>query len=148
LGHRCRLFPPENRHLDDKFDHDRPYPFAPIRRISGTQTWYARSKNVVLFGRPTLLTDGKVRAAKPRDKSYKLTDTNRLFLLVTPSGGKLWRWNYTHDGRQKTMAFGAYPLVSLADGQREGSAISVRPSRSIGFSAWRRVVSVSRGNPC
>jgi len=95
-----------------------------------------------------LLTDGKVRAAKPRDKSYKLTDTNRLFLLVTPSGGKLWRWNYTHDGRQKTMAFGAYPLVSLADGQREGSAISVRPSRSIGFSAWRRVVSVSRGNPC
>lgn len=62
-----------------------------------------------------MLTDGKVRAAKPRDKSYKLTDTKRLFLLVTPSGGKLWRWNYTYDGRQKSMAFGAYPLVSLAD---------------------------------
>ena len=34
-----------------------------------------------------MLSDAKVRAAKPRPKSYKLTDTNRLFLLVTPSGG-------------------------------------------------------------
>jgi integrase len=62
-----------------------------------------------------MLTDAKVRAAKPRLKSYKLTDANRLFLLVTPSGGKLWRWGYSYDGKQKSMAFGAYPLVSLAD---------------------------------
>ncbi|MEI9926420.1 MAG: Arm DNA-binding domain-containing protein [Sphingomonas sp.] len=62
-----------------------------------------------------MLTDAKARAAKPRSKSYKLTDANRLFLLVTPSGGKLWRWSYTYDGKQKGMAFGAYPLVSLAD---------------------------------
>jgi integrase len=56
-----------------------------------------------------------VRSAKPRPKPYKLSDTNRLFLLVTPSGGRLWRWNYSYDGKNKTMAFGAYPLVSLAD---------------------------------
>lgn len=62
-----------------------------------------------------MLTDAKVRAAKPRQKPYKLTDASRLYLLVTPSGGKLWRWNYEYDGRQKSMAFGAYPLVSLAD---------------------------------
>lgn len=62
-----------------------------------------------------MLTDTKVRAAKPRPKPYKLTDANRLYLLVTPSGGKLWRWNYDYDGKQKSMAFGAYPLVSLAD---------------------------------
>lgn len=62
-----------------------------------------------------MLTDAKVRAAKPRPKPYKLTDANRLFLLVTPSGGKLWRWSYTFDGKQKSMAFGAYPLVPLAD---------------------------------
>ena len=61
------------------------------------------------------MTDAKVRAAKPRAKPYKLTDANRLHLLVTPSGGKLWRWNYDYDGKQKSMAFGAYPLVSLAD---------------------------------
>jgi integrase len=68
-----------------------------------------------IFRRPTLLTDRKVRAAKPRAKSYKLTDSNRLYLLVTPGGGKLWRWNYDYDGKQKSMAFGAYPHVSLAD---------------------------------
>jgi hypothetical protein len=62
-----------------------------------------------------MLTDTKVRNAKPRPKSYKPTDTNRLFLLVAPGGGKLWRWNYVYDGKNKTMAFGAYPMVSLAD---------------------------------
>lgn len=62
-----------------------------------------------------MLTDVKVRTAKPRTKPFKLADTNRLFLLVTPSGGKLWRWNYAYDGKHKTMAFGAYPIVSLAD---------------------------------
>lgn len=62
-----------------------------------------------------MLTDAKVRAAKPRAKPYKLTDASRLYLLVTPSGGKLWRWNYDYGGKQKSMAFGAYPLVSLAD---------------------------------
>ncbi|PTD15926.1 integrase [Sphingomonas fennica] len=62
-----------------------------------------------------MLSDAKARAAKPRPKPYKLTDSNQLFLLVTPSGGKLWRWNYKYDGKQKCMAFGAYPLISLAD---------------------------------
>jgi len=50
-----------------------------------------------------LLSDAKVRAAKPRPKPYKLTDSNRLYLLVTPSGGKLWRWNYSYDNKQKSM---------------------------------------------
>lgn len=62
-----------------------------------------------------MLSDAKIRAAKPRPKPYKLTDTNRLFLLISPSGGKLWRWSYSFDGKQKGMAFGAWPHVSLAD---------------------------------
>jgi integrase len=62
-----------------------------------------------------LLSDAKARAAKPRPKPYKLTDGGQLYLLVTPSGGKLWRWNYRYDGKQKCMAFGAYPLISIAD---------------------------------
>jgi len=66
-----------------------------------------------------MLTDAKVRNAKPRPKAYKIADANRLFLMVTPSGGKLWRWNYEYDGKNKTMAFGAYPLVSLADAREK-----------------------------
>ena len=62
-----------------------------------------------------MLTDAKVRNAKPRVKAYKLTDSNRLFLLVMPAGGKLRRWNYAFDGKQKSLAFGAWLLVGLAD---------------------------------
>jgi hypothetical protein len=56
-----------------------------------------------------MLTDAKVRNAKPRPKTYKLADTNRLCLMATPSGGKLWRWNYEYDGKNKTMAFVPIP---------------------------------------
>lgn len=62
-----------------------------------------------------MLSDAKIRAAKARDKAYKLSDSHRLYLLVTPNGSKLWKWNYVYDDRQKTMAFGNYPMVSLVD---------------------------------
>lgn len=62
-----------------------------------------------------MLNDAKVRAARPREKAYKLTDSHRLYLLVTPHGSKLWKWNFTYDGKQKTMAFGIYPMVSLVE---------------------------------
>lgn len=60
-----------------------------------------------------MLSDAAVRNAKPKDKPYKLSDAHQLYLLVTPSGGKLWRMNYTYDRRQKSLSFGQYPLVSL-----------------------------------
>lgn len=62
-----------------------------------------------------MLSEIKVRSAKPRPKPYKLADGNRLSLLITPSGGKLWRWNYMFDGKERSMAFGAWPTVSLGD---------------------------------
>src|SRR3546814_6451436 len=43
------------------------------------------------------------------------TDTLFPYTTLFRSGGKLWRWNYDYDSKQKSMAFGAYPLVSLAD---------------------------------
>lgn len=62
-----------------------------------------------------MLNDAKLRGAKPREKAYKLTDSYRLYLLVKPNGGKLWRWNYSYGGKQKSMNFGIYPMVSLLD---------------------------------
>jgi hypothetical protein len=61
------------------------------------------------------LTDVKIRTAKPAAKTYRLADAGGLYLLVSPSGGKLWRWNYRFDGKQKTMPLGKYPNVPLAD---------------------------------
>jgi integrase len=62
-----------------------------------------------------VLNDAKLRGAKPRPKAYKLTDSHRLYLLVKPNGTKLWRWNYSYDGKQKSMNFGIYPMVGLLD---------------------------------
>ncbi|HED1543364.1 TPA: tyrosine-type recombinase/integrase [Kluyvera cryocrescens] len=61
------------------------------------------------------LTDIKVRTAKPTDKQYKLTDGSGMHLLVHPNGSKYWRLQYRFDGKQKMLALGVYPEVSLAD---------------------------------
>lgn len=62
-----------------------------------------------------LLTDTLVRKAKPREKDYKLFDGGRLFLLVTTKGSKYWRYKYEFAGKEKTLALGVYPDVSLAE---------------------------------
>jgi hypothetical protein len=61
------------------------------------------------------LTDIQIRTAKPGSKPYKLADGGWLFLLVNPSGSKLWRMAYRYDGREKTLSLGAYPEMSLKD---------------------------------
>ena len=59
------------------------------------------------------LTDTEVRKAKARDEAYRLSDGGSLYLWVTPAGGKLWRWAYKHEGKEKLMSFGKYPDVPL-----------------------------------
>jgi integrase len=59
------------------------------------------------------LTDTEVRKAKAQGEAYRLSDGGSLYLWVTPAGGKLWRWAYKHEGKEKLMSFGKYPEVSL-----------------------------------
>jgi len=47
------------------------------------------------------------------NKPYKLGDSGGLFLLVTPAGGKWWRFKYRYGGKEKQISLGTYPLVSL-----------------------------------
>ncbi len=61
------------------------------------------------------LTDTAVRKVKGTEKPQKLSDGGGLFLLVEPNGGKYWRLAYRFAGKQKTLALGVYPDVSLAD---------------------------------
>ena len=61
------------------------------------------------------LTDAAVRNAKQSGKPQKLSDGGGLFLLATPEGARYWRMAYRFHGRQKTLAIGVYPAVSLAD---------------------------------
>ena len=64
------------------------------------------------------LTDTKVRNAKPLEKEHKLFDGGGLFLLITHSGGKLWHFKYRFEGKEKKLAFGAYPEISLLDARQ------------------------------
>lgn len=64
------------------------------------------------------LTDIQAKNAKPKDKEQKLSDGGGLYLLITPSGGKLWNMKYRFGGKEKRLSFGAYPALSLADARQ------------------------------
>lgn len=60
-----------------------------------------------------MLTDTKLRGIKPSDRPQRLSDGGGLYLHVAPNGGRYWRYNYRFEGKQKTLALGVYPDVSL-----------------------------------
>ncbi|MFM8332407.1 MAG: Arm DNA-binding domain-containing protein, partial [Candidatus Methylumidiphilus sp.] len=62
-----------------------------------------------------MLTDTACKNAKPRDKAYKLSDEKGLYLEAMPTGAKYWRLKYRHGGKEKRLAFGVYPDVTLKD---------------------------------
>ena len=65
------------------------------------------------------LTDTRLRALKPKDKPYKVTDERGLYVEVTPTGGKLWRFRYRIGGAQKKLCIGSYPDISLKQARDE-----------------------------
>lgn len=60
------------------------------------------------------LSDVTIRKAKPCPKAFKFSDGGGLFMLVTPSGSKCWRYKYRFGGKEKLLALGAYPEISLS----------------------------------
>ncbi len=52
------------------------------------------------------LNEMKIRNAKPKDKPYKISDSDGLYLFVTEKGGKLWRFKYRFIGKEKLLALG------------------------------------------
>ncbi|MBG6242260.1 MAG: DUF4102 domain-containing protein [Candidatus Symbiopectobacterium sp. Dall1.0] len=83
----------------------------------------------------------QVDTAKPGDKDYKLSDGNGLFLLVKTSGAKYWRYRYTFAGKEKMLAVGVYPAVTLAaarqkrDEARQNVAAGVDPVKAKNYGA-------------
>jgi len=65
-----------------------------------------------------MLTDTKIRTAKPAEKAFKLADGAGLHLFVSPAGGKLWRFRYEFGGKEKLLSLGQYPAVSLLDARK------------------------------
>ncbi len=65
----------------------------------------------------------QVRSAKGQERPYKVSDSGGLYMFVQPSGQRYWRLAYRWAGKQKTMALGVYPDVSLADARAKRDAV-------------------------
>ena len=64
------------------------------------------------------LTDINIKKAKPGDKGRKLFDGGGLYLLIETTGGKLWRYKYHFNGKEKLLTLGKYPDVSLQEARK------------------------------
>lgn len=65
------------------------------------------------------LTDSQCKNTKPKEKPYRLSDTGGLYLQVMPNGSKYWRLKYRYLKKEKLLALGTYPLVSLMEARQE-----------------------------
>ncbi|MCW3477559.1 tyrosine-type recombinase/integrase [Limobrevibacterium gyesilva] len=69
------------------------------------------------------LTGAGVKAAKAKNRAYKLTDSAGLVLFITPTGSKLWRMRYTFQGKEEFLSFGPYPSVGVAHVREQRDAV-------------------------
>lgn len=65
-----------------------------------------------------MLTNTKAKTAKPKEKAYKLSDAQGLYLLIKPNGSKLWNMKYRIGGKERKLSFGPYPEVSLSEARQ------------------------------
>lgn len=91
-------------------------------------------------GQLNYLNDSQCKAAKPKDKDYRLNDGGGMYLLVRPNGSKLWRMKYTVNGRTKLASFGKYPDVELADARDKRSAARKLVAKNIDPNAVKQEV--------
>ena len=93
------------------------------------------------------LTDSKTRNLKPKEKPYRVTDAQSLYVQVTPSGGKHWRFNFTYQGKQKTLALGSYPAVSLLAARMARDNAKILLQQGIDPSASKHAKAQPVGSP-
>ncbi|OPY77564.1 MAG: putative prophage CPS-53 integrase [Syntrophorhabdus sp. PtaU1.Bin153] len=88
--------------------------------------------------RITPLSGTKVRTAKSKGKPVAMFDGGGLYLLITPSGGKLWRFKYRFEGKEKLLSLGAYPEISLLDARQRRDEARRQVVHGIDPSALRK----------
>ena len=88
------------------------------------------------------LTDTAIRKAKPRVKSYKMSDSLGLYLQVNPGGSKLWRYKYHIDGVERKLALGSYPMVTLAEARAARDSARKQVFQSIDPNTAKRLARI------
>ena len=84
------------------------------------------------------LSDTTVRMAKSREKSYRLSDGKGLYLEIAPNGSRYWRLKYRYDGREKRLALGVYPVVTLAKARADALEARRQLHDGVDPSVWKR----------
>src|SRR3546814_19054041 len=90
------------------------------------------------------LTDAAIRRAKPAAKAVRLYDSGGLYLEVAPNGGRYWRQKYRFAGKEKRLALGVYPDVSLADARVRRDEARRRLASGVDPGVQRRASSAAR----
>lgn len=78
-----------------------------------------------------MLTDIKIRAARPEEKPYKVYDSRGLYFYITPKGTKSWRFDYKINNKRKTATLGTYPEVSLAEARLKRDELRIQLSKGM-----------------
>lgn len=84
------------------------------------------------------LTDAKIRNAKPLEKAYKLADGKGMYLLIKPTGAKLWRLDYSFVGKRNTHHIGSYPEVSLSEAREQLEKLKKLLSKNVDINANKK----------
>ena len=85
-----------------------------------------------------MLTDLEIKGAELKAKPYKKADSGGLFLIINPNGSKYWRLSYRYAGKQKTLALGVYPSVSLKRARKKAGVAKDLLDRGIDPSQDRK----------
>jgi integrase len=93
-----------------------------------------------------LLTEGRIRSAKPKSGPYKLRDGGGLFLLITPTNARLWRLRYKVRGRESMLGLGSYPATSLKAARAKRTELRADLESGKDPSAERRAERASSAN--
>ena len=75
-----------------------------------------------------MLTDTKIKQSKPADKAYRLYDMNGLYLVVNPTGTKVWRYKFRLDKKEYTYTIGKYPAVGLQQARQQAQEAKLQSS--------------------
>ena len=84
-----------------------------------------------------MLTNTALRAAKPKEKPYKLSDGGGLYLLVNPNGSQWWRLKYRFEDKEKLLSLGVYPHISLQEARSQRDEAKKAIANGINPSAKR-----------
>jgi integrase len=91
-----------------------------------------------------ILTDTTIRNAKPEAKDKRLTDGSGLYLLIKPNGAKWWRFDYSFEGKRKTLSLGVYPATGLADARRKADNTRANVANGIDPSKTRKTTKAAK----